>query len=164
MTEDDASKRTRDARGEGDSAFPEVGHSRRPIRHSMVRLRERYLQGLTKSRLWPACPTLLARSILPRMPRQDQRVAYRRCSCCVRPFPQTPLQRHAYFVAQSQGTHYGKQVHWDGAKDEDAVLRNHWRGPGDIDGGAQGKIAQTPVRRGDGSIQLPRIRRSALHP
>jgi len=39
-------------------------------------------------------------------------------------------------------THYGKQVHWDGAKDVDAVLLDRRRGSGDCDAVCERRSAE----------------------
>ncbi len=52
-----------------------------------------------------------------------------------------PAQTKA-IPAGSFVTHFGKEVHWDGAKDEDAVPPDHGRRSGNLDAGER-RVART---------------------
>ncbi len=49
----------------------------------------------------PGSDTILSRVMWPSTPAGRQRLAKRRCSCCVRPWRRSPPLRYAHFVAQS---------------------------------------------------------------
>jgi hypothetical protein len=49
--------------------------------------------------------------------------------------------------AGSVVTHYAKEVHWDGAKDTDAVLLIVGEGPGNIDAFRSGTRSYKPLNQ-----------------